>query len=141
MADITAEMVRKLRTEIATREDRDIVIMARIDAHGVEGYDGVMRRADLYLKAGDEEPAHEERGKKVSDPFRRVLEKARFQISREEPSAPRPKALRLSISTAVLMPAAKPRARPISTKAATSVLSINTKKNMPIAFTRLSTAS
>ena len=46
------EMVRKLRTAVATRDDREMLILARIDAHGVEGFDGVMRRADLYLKAG-----------------------------------------------------------------------------------------
>ncbi|WP_342364047.1 isocitrate lyase/PEP mutase family protein [Terrarubrum flagellatum] len=46
------EMVRKLKVAVTTRDDRETLILARTDAHPIEGFDAAIRRADAYLKAG-----------------------------------------------------------------------------------------
>jgi len=45
-------MAAKLRAAVASRRDPDFVVVARTDARGVEGFDGAVRRARLYLDAG-----------------------------------------------------------------------------------------
>jgi methylisocitrate lyase len=45
-------MAAKLRAAVAARRDPDFVIMARTDARSVEGLDGAVRRARLYVAAG-----------------------------------------------------------------------------------------
>lgn len=45
-------MVAKIRAATAARKDRDFVILARTDARSVEGFDGAVARARLYLQAG-----------------------------------------------------------------------------------------
>jgi methylisocitrate lyase len=45
-------MTGKIRAAVAARRDRDFVIIARTDAHGVSGFDDAVRRAKLYLDAG-----------------------------------------------------------------------------------------
>ena len=42
----------KLRAAVATRDDRDFMVIGRCDAYGIEGVDGAMRRCDQYLRAG-----------------------------------------------------------------------------------------
>jgi methylisocitrate lyase len=50
---VSAEaMAAKLRAAVAARSDPSFVIMARTDAHGVEGFDSAVSRAKLYLAAG-----------------------------------------------------------------------------------------
>ncbi len=48
----TAEMVGKLKAACAARSNADIVIIARTDARGVEGFDGAVSRARAYRAAG-----------------------------------------------------------------------------------------
>jgi 2-methylisocitrate lyase-like PEP mutase family enzyme len=43
---------QKLRAALSAREDRDLMVIARCDAYGIEGVDGAMRRCDQYLSAG-----------------------------------------------------------------------------------------
>jgi methylisocitrate lyase len=45
-------MCAKLRAAAAARSDENTVIIARTDARGVEGFDGAVRRAEMYLAAG-----------------------------------------------------------------------------------------
>jgi len=47
-----AEMVKRIRAAVKTRPNRDLVVMARTDAAGVEGLDVAIRRAQLYVQAG-----------------------------------------------------------------------------------------
>lgn len=46
------EMCAKLRAAIAARRDPSLVILARTDARGTEGFDAAVRRANAYLAAG-----------------------------------------------------------------------------------------
>lgn len=46
------EMVQKVRAAVAARRNPDLVIIARTDARAVEGFDGAVQRARLYLEAG-----------------------------------------------------------------------------------------
>jgi methylisocitrate lyase len=46
------EMAAKVRAAVAARRDADFVILARTDAHGVEGFDAAVERARLYVQAG-----------------------------------------------------------------------------------------
>lgn len=46
------EMAEKLRAAAAARPHRDFLIIARTDARAIEGYDGTVRRAKIYLDAG-----------------------------------------------------------------------------------------
>lgn len=46
------EFADKIRAAVATRRNRDLVIIARTDARAVEGMDGAVKRARLYIKAG-----------------------------------------------------------------------------------------
>ncbi len=48
----TEEMVGKLVAAREARTDPDLVIIARTDAVAVEGFDGALRRAEAYAKAG-----------------------------------------------------------------------------------------
>jgi methylisocitrate lyase len=48
----TGEMVEKIRAAVAARDNPDFLIIARTDARAVEGFDGAVERAQLYLKAG-----------------------------------------------------------------------------------------
>jgi len=48
----TEEMVGKIRAACAARNDPDFVIIARIDARAVLGFDEAMRRARAYREAG-----------------------------------------------------------------------------------------
>jgi methylisocitrate lyase len=45
-------MAAKIRAAVAAKRDRDFVIIARTDAHGVNGFDDAVKRAKLYLDAG-----------------------------------------------------------------------------------------
>ncbi len=47
-----AEMCAKLRAACAARRDADLVIIARTDARGVDGFDDAVDRARRYLDAG-----------------------------------------------------------------------------------------
>ena len=46
------EMIGKIKAAADTRQDPDLVIIARTDARAVHGLDEALRRAELYLKAG-----------------------------------------------------------------------------------------
>jgi len=46
------EMAGKIRAAVASKRDRDFVIIARTDARGVEGFDSAVSRAKLYVEAG-----------------------------------------------------------------------------------------
>jgi len=46
------EMCAKLRAAVAARRDPSLVILARTDARGTEGFDAAVRRANAYLAAG-----------------------------------------------------------------------------------------
>jgi methylisocitrate lyase len=48
----TPAMVAKVRAAVASRRDRDFVIVARTDARSVEGFDAAVARAHAYLDAG-----------------------------------------------------------------------------------------
>ncbi len=45
-------MAAKIRAAVATRRDRDFVIVARTDARSVDGFEAAVSRARLYLEAG-----------------------------------------------------------------------------------------
>lgn len=45
-------MAAKIRAAVAARRDSDLVIIARTDARGVNGFDDAVGRARLYLQAG-----------------------------------------------------------------------------------------
>ena len=46
------EMVGKIKAAVDTRQDRDLVIIARSDARAVEGLDAAIDRVNAYLEAG-----------------------------------------------------------------------------------------
>jgi methylisocitrate lyase len=48
----SAEMVDRIRAAVDARCDEEFVIMARTDAHAVEGQVGALARAQAYLEAG-----------------------------------------------------------------------------------------
>jgi methylisocitrate lyase len=48
----TAEMVDRIRAAVDARCDQEFVIMARTDAHAVEGQEAALDRARAYLEAG-----------------------------------------------------------------------------------------
>ena len=48
----TAEMCDRLRAAVDARADADFVIMARTDAHAVEGQQAAVARAQAYVEAG-----------------------------------------------------------------------------------------
>ena len=48
----TDEMVVKIRAAVDTRQDTDLLIIARTDALAIEGIDGALDRIDAYLEAG-----------------------------------------------------------------------------------------
>ena len=48
----TDEMCARLKSAVKGRTDKDFVIMARTDAHAVEGLDAAIARAQAYVKAG-----------------------------------------------------------------------------------------
>jgi methylisocitrate lyase len=48
----TAEMVARIQTAVAARNDPSFVIMARTDAIAVEGMEGALKRIEAYLDAG-----------------------------------------------------------------------------------------
>jgi methylisocitrate lyase len=45
-------MVQKLRAAVEARQDPDLLLIARTDARGVEGFDAAVERARAYLAAG-----------------------------------------------------------------------------------------
>ncbi|MBZ0123193.1 MAG: oxaloacetate decarboxylase [Roseovarius sp.] len=47
-----SEMVQKVRAAVDTRQDRDMMIIARTDARAVEGLDAAIERAHAYIEAG-----------------------------------------------------------------------------------------
>ena len=47
-----AEMVGKIKAAVDTRQDRDLVIIARSDARAIEGLDAAIDRVNAYLEAG-----------------------------------------------------------------------------------------
>jgi methylisocitrate lyase len=47
-----AEMVAKLKAALDSREDQDLVIMARTDARATEGLEAAIERAQIYREAG-----------------------------------------------------------------------------------------
>lgn len=48
----TSAMTAKIRAAVATRRDRDFVIIARTDARSVEGFNAAVERASAYRAAG-----------------------------------------------------------------------------------------
>jgi len=48
----TAPMVAKIKAALDARRDRDLVIMARTDAAGVNGLDDAIERCQIFLEAG-----------------------------------------------------------------------------------------
>jgi 2-methylisocitrate lyase-like PEP mutase family enzyme len=48
----TAEMVGKIKAAVDTRQDADLVIIARSDARAIEGLDAAIDRVNAYLEAG-----------------------------------------------------------------------------------------
>jgi methylisocitrate lyase len=48
----TDAMCAKLRAAVASRADDDLVILARTDARGVDGFDAAVERANRYVDAG-----------------------------------------------------------------------------------------
>jgi carboxyvinyl-carboxyphosphonate phosphorylmutase len=48
----TEEMVPKIRAAVASRKDKDFVLIARTDAIAVEGFDGAIRRGNTYREEG-----------------------------------------------------------------------------------------
>ena len=48
----TAEMVGKIHAAVDTRQDSDLVIMARSDARAIEGLQAAIDRVNAYLEAG-----------------------------------------------------------------------------------------
>jgi 2-methylisocitrate lyase-like PEP mutase family enzyme len=48
----TAEMIGKIRAAVDTRQDPDLVIIARSDARAVEGLQAAIDRVNAYLEAG-----------------------------------------------------------------------------------------
>jgi 2-methylisocitrate lyase-like PEP mutase family enzyme len=48
----SAEMEKKIAAAIAARRDPDLVIIARTDGRGVEGFEAAVARANAYVKAG-----------------------------------------------------------------------------------------
>lgn len=46
------EMVGKIRAAVDTRQDQDMVIIARTDAVAVEGFEAALERMNAYLEAG-----------------------------------------------------------------------------------------
>jgi 2-methylisocitrate lyase-like PEP mutase family enzyme len=46
------EMVPKIRAAVASRKDKDLVLIARTDAIAVEGFDEAMRRGNTYREEG-----------------------------------------------------------------------------------------
>ena len=47
-----SDMVAKLKAALDTRQDSDLVLMARTDARAIEGIDAAIERANLYLETG-----------------------------------------------------------------------------------------
>ena len=47
-----AEMVGKIRAAVDTRNDRDMLIIARTDSRAVEGFEAAIERMNAYLEAG-----------------------------------------------------------------------------------------
>jgi 2-methylisocitrate lyase-like PEP mutase family enzyme len=47
-----SEMVGKIKAAVDTRQDRDLVVIARSDARAVEGLDAAIDRVNAYLEAG-----------------------------------------------------------------------------------------
>src|SRR5919106_1904016 len=47
-----AEMIGKIKAAVDTRQDADMVIIARSDARAVEGLDAAIDRVNAYLEAG-----------------------------------------------------------------------------------------
>jgi methylisocitrate lyase len=48
----TGEMIRKIRSAVAARQDKSFLVIARTDARSVEGFDAAVERARIYLEAG-----------------------------------------------------------------------------------------
>ena len=48
----TEEMVPKIRAAVASRKDRDLVLIARTDAIAAEGFDQAIRRGNTYREEG-----------------------------------------------------------------------------------------
>ncbi len=46
------DMVKKIIAAVESRKNDDFIIIARTDARAVEGFDGALRRAGIYLDAG-----------------------------------------------------------------------------------------
>ncbi|MBD6955442.1 MAG: methylisocitrate lyase [Thermoplasmata archaeon] len=47
-----AEMVKKIIAAVESRKNKDFIIIARTDARAVEGIEGAIRRAGIYVDAG-----------------------------------------------------------------------------------------
>ncbi|MBI1912474.1 MAG: methylisocitrate lyase [Deltaproteobacteria bacterium] len=46
------EFIQKIKTATGARKSKDFLIIARTDARAVEGLDGAIRRANMYIEAG-----------------------------------------------------------------------------------------
>ena len=70
----TADMVDRIRVSVDTRQDENLLIIARTDAYQSEGRDGTLRRLDAYTEAGAdilfaEALPHESDMRKVCETF------------------------------------------------------------------------
>jgi len=45
-------MIKRIKTAVAARKDKNFMIIARTDARGVEGFDSSVKRAASYMEAG-----------------------------------------------------------------------------------------
>jgi methylisocitrate lyase len=50
----TAEMVRKIKAAVNAKTDENFLVIARTDAHAVEGFEAAIERARRYVDAGAE---------------------------------------------------------------------------------------
>ena len=69
-----ADMVRKIRVAVDSRESKDFLIIARTDARTTLGLDEALRRAEAYAKAGAdilfvESPESEEEMRRIGQSF------------------------------------------------------------------------
>jgi 2-methylisocitrate lyase-like PEP mutase family enzyme len=69
-----ADMVRKIKVAVDSRESKDFLIIARTDARTTLGLDEALRRAEAYAKAGAdilfvESPESEEEMRRIGQSF------------------------------------------------------------------------
>jgi len=72
------EMVAKIRAAVSARSDPAFVIIARTDARAIEGFEGAMGRAEMYLAAGADMIFPE--ALETADEFARFAERIRVPL-------------------------------------------------------------